>query len=83
MCKCKRFYTHRTLYITVTQRKTTHQTRKKRKQDPSFGVLLLAQSSPIYNPKPLLPLRLCLQKEAGAGLRRNAAALWPFDAKTI
>lgn len=70
MCKCKRFYTHRTPYITVTQRKTIHKTRKKKKrrqQDPSFGVLLLAQSSPIYNPKPGLPLRLCLLKEAKLG----------------
>ena len=47
------------LYITLGK--------NRKQQDPNFGVLFLAQSSPIYNLKPRLPLRVCLLKEAELG----------------
>lgn len=84
MCKYKRFYTHRTLYITVTQRKTIHKTRRKKKETTRSKLWGVASGTIQSNiqAKTATSTEALFAKGGRVGLRRNAAALWLFDAKT-
>lgn len=84
MCKCKRFYTHRTPYITVTQKQTIHKTRKKKRETTRSKLWGVASGTIQSNiqPQTTTSTEALFAKGGRVGLRRNAAALWLFDIKT-